>query len=178
MSSPVSGQIYGDLLDELWTQDMTGADVTNTAATDNIWTFDVAGQSWTALTDISASGNSLTAGQGFLVYVFTDTDQDGDNDLPVTLSITGDVNISSSVTVPSSGSIDANEWALAGNPYSSTVDWDDITKTNVDTVMTAIERLPIEFQVITLKDVYSKQPDLKDHLRIKKWVSEHASEMF
>ena len=54
----------------------------------------------------------------------------------------------------------------------------NITKTNVDIIMTAIERLPIEFQVITLKDIYSRQPDLKDHLRIKKWVSKHASEMF
>jgi len=54
----------------------------------------------------------------------------------------------------------------------------NITKTNVDIIMTAIERLPIEFQVITLKDIYSRQPDLKDHLRIQKWVSKHASEMF
>jgi hypothetical protein len=54
----------------------------------------------------------------------------------------------------------------------------NITETNVDTIMTAVERLPIEFQVITLKDIYGKQPDLKDHLRIKRWVSEHASEMF
>ena len=79
MSSPVSGQIYGDLLDELWTGSVTGSD--GGSGDPNVWTLDVAGQSWTTLTDISASGNSLTAGQGFLVYVFTDTDFDGDNDL-------------------------------------------------------------------------------------------------
>ena len=32
----------------------------------NVWTLDVAGQSWTALSDISNSGTSLAAGQGFL----------------------------------------------------------------------------------------------------------------
>ena len=35
----------------------------------------------------------------------------------------------------------------------------NITKTNVDTVMTAIERLPIEFQVITLKDGSLKESE-------------------
>ena len=54
----------------------------------------------------------------------------------------------------------------------------NITETNVDIIMTAVERLPIEFQVVTLKDIYGKQPDLKDQVRIKRWVSEHASEMF
>ena len=133
LSSPVSGQIYYDLLDELWTRGMTGSDGGGTAAP-NVWTLDVSGQSWTALTDISNSGNSLTAGQGFLVYVFTDTDYDGDNDLPVTLSIDGTVN-QASVTVPSSGSIGASEWAVAGNPYAFTIDWDDVTKTNVESTV-------------------------------------------
>ena len=36
MSSPLAGQIYSDLLDELWTQGMTGADVTDGTA--NVWT--------------------------------------------------------------------------------------------------------------------------------------------
>ncbi|MBT4033635.1 MAG: hypothetical protein HOE61_02675, partial [Candidatus Marinimicrobia bacterium] len=46
MSSPVAGQIYSDLLSELWTQGMTGAD--ETSGTANVWTLDVANQSWVA----------------------------------------------------------------------------------------------------------------------------------
>ena len=128
MSSPVSGQIYGDLLAELWTQGIaTGADVTDGTA--NIWVLNgyTGTQSWTALTDISASGNSLTAGQGFLVFVFADNNWDGTDDLPVTLSITGTEN-SSSVTL---GSIADGKWALVGNPYASTIDWDNVTKTRL-----------------------------------------------
>ena len=53
MSSPVSGAIYSDLLAELWTQGMTGGDVTTGSA--NVWTFDVSGQSWTALTNLSTA---------------------------------------------------------------------------------------------------------------------------
>ena len=47
LSSPVSGQMLGNLLTNAWTQGMTGADVTNGNA--NVWTLDVSGQSWTAL---------------------------------------------------------------------------------------------------------------------------------
>jgi len=134
MSSPLAGQIYSDLLNELWTQGMTGADVTDGTA--NVWTLSTSGSqsssSWTALTDISGSGSgaSLTAGQGFLVYVFTDTDNDGDDDLPVTLSISGTYN-SSAATY---GSIPDGNYALAGNPYPFTIDWDNVDKTHVATV--------------------------------------------
>jgi len=132
MSSPVAGEIYGDLLDELWTQGMTGADATSGVA--NVWNFDLANQSFTSdpIEDISSSGESLTAGQGFLVHVFTDTNFDGDDDLPVTLTVSGIEN-NGNVTVPSSGSIDNDAWALAGNPYASTIDWDLVTQTAVTT---------------------------------------------
>ncbi len=126
MSSPVSGPIYGDLLAELWTQGMTGGDLTSGPA--NVWTYSDTG--WSALTDISSSGDTLTAGQGFLVYVFADTDFDGTDDLPVTLGISGTEN-SGSITVPSTGSIADGDWELAGNPYASTIVWDSVTQTNV-----------------------------------------------
>ena len=125
LSSPVSGQILGSLLDNLWTQGMTGADMTGASA--NVWTLNVAGQSWTALSDISTFGTSIAAGQGFLVYVFEDTDNDGTTDLPTTISVSGTEN-SSDATY---GSIGSGDWGLAGNPFSSTLDWDLISKTNI-----------------------------------------------
>jgi len=132
LSSPLAGQVYSDLLDELWTQGMTGADVTSGTA--NVWTLSTSGSqsssSWTALSDISGSGASLTAGHGFLVYVYPDTDFDGDDDLPVTLKISGTYN-SSNATY---GSVPDGNYALAGNPYPFTIDWDNVSKTNVTTV--------------------------------------------
>jgi len=131
LSSPLAGQVYSDLLDELWTQGMTGADATSGTA--NVWTLSTAGSqsssSWTALSDISGSGASLTAGHGFLVYVYPDTDNDGDDDLPVTLKISGTYN-SSSATY---GSVPDGNFALAGNPFPYTIDWDNVAKTNVTT---------------------------------------------
>ncbi|GIR89146.1 MAG: hypothetical protein CM15mP87_06380 [Candidatus Neomarinimicrobiota bacterium] len=128
LSSPVSGQVLGNLLTNAWTQGMTGADTTSGNA--NVWTFNVSGQSWTALSDISGSGTSVAAGQGFLTYVFADNNNDGADDLPITLSVSGSEN-SGSATYPASGSIAADAWGLAGNPYYTTIDWDDVTKTNV-----------------------------------------------
>jgi collagenase-like PrtC family protease len=53
---------------------MTGADATGGDA--NVWTYSTAGQSWSALTNISTA--SQTAGAGFLVYVYQDANFDGD----------------------------------------------------------------------------------------------------
>ncbi len=123
MSSPVAGQIYSDLLSELWTQGMTGADVTS--GVNNVWTY--SGTGWTDVTDISGSGSgaSLTAGQGFLVYVFTDTDFDGD----VALSVSGTANtsdgdVTTTYDANTTGGVTSSGWNLLGNPYASTIDAD------------------------------------------------------
>ncbi|MAD52435.1 MAG: hypothetical protein CMF79_07700, partial [Candidatus Marinimicrobia bacterium] len=58
MSSPVAGQIYGDLLSELWTQGMTNGDTESGTA--NVWTYD--GSSWNALSNLNTA--SQTAGAG------------------------------------------------------------------------------------------------------------------
>ena len=132
MSSPVAGTIYGDLLNELWTQSVTGGDVTD-GSTANIWSLSgySGTQSWTEFTDISTSGASLNSGEGFLIYVYSDTDWDGDDDLPVTLSVAGKLN-SGDATFPSSGTIAASKYGLAGNPYNATIDFDLIGLTNME----------------------------------------------
>ena len=138
MSSPVAGAIYADLLSELWTQGMTGADVTD-GSNANVWTLNgySGTQAWSELTDITTSGASITAGEGFLLYVFSDTDWDGDDDLPVTISVAGKLN-NSSATFPSSGSIAASKFGLAGNPYNATIDFDLITLSSNIEVTTSV----------------------------------------
>ena len=123
MSSPVSGTIMSDLLDELWIQGMTGADATSGNA--NVWLLDLAGQAWSAVSNLSSQ--SLAAGQGFLVYIFDDIDFDGDSDLSVDLYISGTPN-NGDITI---SSIPENNYYLAGNPYVKTIDWDYISKSNL-----------------------------------------------
>jgi len=110
LSSPVSGTIYSDLLEELWTQGAEGSD--NANSNPNIWTY---GNGWNPVTDFSS--DALTAGQGFLMYVFADTDFDGEDDLPVTISIDG-TQQQSTISVVS----EPSDWNLIGNPYGLSVD--------------------------------------------------------
>ena len=127
MSSPVSGVILADLLDELWLQGMIGGDVTG--GNSNVWILNLAGQTWSQVSNVTTQ--SLSAGQGFLVYVFEDCDNDGNNDLPVDLFVSGNHN-QNNVTI---SNIPQNNYFLAGNPYIKTIDWDDISKTNLSTVV-------------------------------------------
>ena len=73
------------------------------------------------------SSSSLSAGQGFLTYVFQDIDFDGDSDLPITLSVAGS-STTGDVTI---GSIPSGDYYLAGNPYPQTIDWDLITQKQI-----------------------------------------------
>ncbi|MDP6771709.1 MAG: lamin tail domain-containing protein, partial [Anaerolineales bacterium] len=123
MSSPVAGQVYADLLSELWTQGMTSADVTSGDA--NVWTYD--GSSWSALSNLNTA--SQTAGEGFLVYVYANTDNSGGDDLPVTLSVSGtantnDVSVTTVYEANTTGGVSSSGWNLVGNPYASTIDVD------------------------------------------------------
>jgi hypothetical protein len=54
----------------------------------------------------------------------------------------------------------------------------NINADNIDTLIIAIERLPIEFQVVTMKDIYQVAPELKNHDIIKSWIAKNASKMF
>tara|TARA_R110002167_G_scaffold148974_1_gene342136 strand:- start:424 stop:1284 length:861 start_codon:yes stop_codon:yes gene_type:complete len=48
----------------------------------------------------------------------------------------------------------------------------------LEKILIANSRLPKEFQPITLKDVYRRSPNLRDHSLIKSWIAENASSFF
>ena len=127
MSSPVSGAKLSDLLDELWVQGIVGGDLSSNDP--NVWVLDLVGQSWSSVSNIST--HSLSAGEGFLMYVFEDCDNDGNSDLPIDLYVSGSQN-QNDVTI---SSIPQNNYYLAGNPYIKTISWVDISKTNLSSVV-------------------------------------------
>jgi len=51
-------------------------------------------------------------------------------------------------------------------------------KENITKIITANNRLPQEFQVITFKDIYKRSPKLKDHKAIKEWIAVNAHVIF
>ena len=129
LSAPVSNGTYTDLLSELWTQGMTGSDAAE-ASGDNVWTWTVGSGGAGSWSVVSNLGNTMTAGEGILVYAFADNNNDGTDDLPVTLSVSGSES-SGDVRYPPIGSIEDTRFGFAGNPYYQTIDWDDVARTNV-----------------------------------------------
>ena len=129
MSSPVTTS-YSDILDEIWTQGASaGADVTNGDPNVFGWKWNVLSPEWETLTNLSAN---VSTGIGFLVYVFADDDYDGAADaFPKTLSVSGTEH---SGDVEPDINTDNDVYQLFGNPYASTIDFDDITKTNLTNV--------------------------------------------
>jgi len=129
LSAPVSNGTYTDLLSELWTQGMTGSDAAE-ASGDNVWTWTVGSGGAGSWSVVSNLGNNMTAGEGILVYAFADNNNDGTDDLPVTLSVSGSES-SGDVRYPAIGSIEDTRFGFAGNPYYQTIDWDDVARTYV-----------------------------------------------
>ena len=129
LSSPVSGAIFGDLLEELWTQGSDGSD--HEGADPNVWTYD---NGWVPVGDLN--NDVLSAGQGFVVYVFADTDYDGDDDLPVTIGVDGSIN-NSGISVSSN----ASEWNLVGNPYGLHVNINKLLTDNSSKFRSTVYRL-------------------------------------
>ncbi len=131
LSSPIA-TTYSDLLDEVWTQGATGADATN--GDPNVYTWnksstDDANTNWAGVTDLSGS---LVAGNGLLAYIFADDDYDGSGDaFPKTLAVTGSEN---AVDVAPTLNANVNGWTLVGNPFATTIDFDNTTKNDLTDV--------------------------------------------
>ena len=52
------------------------------------------------------------------------------------------------------------------------------TAKTIDKIIIAINRLPVDFQVITFKDIYKRTPELKGHPVIKEWIAKNSSIIF
>lgn len=48
---------------------------------------------------------------------------------------------------------------------------------NIGQIMVYIERMPVEFQVVTLRPALKRQKSLRKHPAISKWISEHHQEL-
>jgi hypothetical protein len=118
-SSPVEGAILSDLLDELWTQGSINSDLY--WGDPNVFTYD---EGWNPVMDLNT--HVLSAGQGIAVYVFSDTDDDGEDDLPVTIGLDdGYTEYEDAVST----STNESSYNLLGNPYAFSV---DIAQLSVD----------------------------------------------
>lgn len=52
------------------------------------------------------------------------------------------------------------------------------TKANFDSLMKFIVRLPVEFQVVTMRETIRRTKDMMSHASVQKWVTESAASLF
>lgn len=124
LSTPVP-TTFATLLDPIWTQGATGADVSNGSS--NVWLWDNTSttdgnENWQPVGDL---GDDIATANGFLVYVF-ENDIFGDNNSntwPKVLTVTGVEH-----GLPAQPSLNDNQNALTllGNPTSSRLSWSEI----------------------------------------------------
>lgn len=123
ISTPVSASSYSDLLENIWTQGASsGADYSSGSS--NVRTFD--GSIFNPVNDLTTD---MTPGTGFITYVYNDDNYDSSPDgFPKALQVAGTENSGAVNPTINSG---ADTWSLVGNPYASTIDWDNLTKTEL-----------------------------------------------
>ncbi|MBT4064595.1 MAG: T9SS type A sorting domain-containing protein [Candidatus Marinimicrobia bacterium] len=116
MTIPLQGKSYNNLLSDLWTQGFTGADITTGTA--NVYTYN--GSAWSS---IANQADIPTPGTGFLVYVFSDDNNDGTTEgFPKTITLDG-----SEHTPTVSVTTTESTWSLLGNPFTHTIDADKLS---------------------------------------------------
>ncbi len=137
MASPTSGAVFDELLGNFWTQGFIGSD--DPDGDDTAWTWDKDTQAWVSLSNQST--DNLDAGQGFLLYMFSDDDPGsvGDAGFPKRISVSqfgGDGALNSGTINPISD-LDHGDFFLAGNPFTSTIDWDSsaVSKANLSNII-------------------------------------------
>ena len=137
LSSPINTD-YANLFSELTTQGFTGSDlgVSSSLIPSVLWydeTFEgTDNQRWRAPDNAT---DDLTPGRGLFTYVFGDVPTDSRyNQSAVTLEVIGQEN-AGDVSLPVTYTATGDEgWNLVGNPYLSTIFWNDAsgwTKTNI-----------------------------------------------
>ena len=158
-----SGTTYNEVLrtggdNQLWIQGVTGSDFPPASRSNtNLFTFDETADvavltdpaSWSVPSDMA---NTAARGTGFIVFPFSDDDNDGNPDgFPKAINNVASPPLSSSfnftVTATERGSdsnsqIDDEEgWNLLGNPYLTNIDWNQLSRTDIDDAVYVYEPL-------------------------------------
>ncbi len=130
LSLPVDGASFSDWDDDLITTGIIGSDYPNWPSVENPWSsINRYNESDTGHQDLgffspSSMSEIINAGEGFWVW-------SGDTvtgDQPFLLDVKGPIlkgDINLPVTYTNSGNLNGDGWNMVGNPYPSTIDWDN-----------------------------------------------------
>lgn len=122
LSSP-SAVPFSSWLSGIWTQGGTGADFEG--GTSNVFSSVGSSNSSLSRTNVADFSQNVTAGQGYAVYVYEADFDGGRSSWPKTLSFAGAENAAGTSFTPAHTT--GTEYAIAGNPFSATIQFDNVT---------------------------------------------------
>ncbi|MBO6587068.1 MAG: T9SS type A sorting domain-containing protein [Gracilimonas sp.] len=141
LAAPGDTSTYGELLSDVWTQGYTGSDG-GIPPSSNVYYYDETTKSWevpsNATNIVGSSSNTPdSAGNGALVFVYADDDNDGTDDpFPKTLQL-DDFSKTRPVKLPlsytDSGVPQNDGWHLVSNPYPVAINWYEIVQDEANT---------------------------------------------
>lgn len=135
LSSPIAGLKYNELLDDLWTQGASGADIT--AGDPNIYLMNSTGDDWTPLGDLN---QVISPGTGFLMSVFTDDEYGISGSWDKTISAGGTEHAAPvTVETPEMSGAD-NGFSILGNPYKTPISFDALSLNDVESTVWIYDR--------------------------------------
>lgn len=132
LANPFPGYTFGSVLENIWTQGFTGADVS--FGFPNVYTFasidDTESEAdWIPLDN---ANTPFTTGTGAIVYIYKNDEGPGDDtgSFPKVLNYNwlGEVGLQS---LTDHLNPNVNGWALLGNPYASNLLWDELVRTGL-----------------------------------------------
>ncbi|TVR14956.1 MAG: T9SS C-terminal target domain-containing protein, partial [Balneolaceae bacterium] len=153
LSSPIAGETYAEFFARfrtngsdfggLWTQGATG-DRANGFGDPNVFTMNSDGTAWVPVSDLSVE---IPAGTGVLISVFDEDEYNNPSSagFPKIAEFDGsDIDHESPVTVnlgtPEGTTSDANGFSMLGNPYKATIDFNELTRNEVEQIAWVYDR--------------------------------------
>ena len=137
LAAPTAGASLDDVLGTLWTQGFPGSDAPAAPDPNVFFYHEPADGPVDGNTAPASQSAAMGDGRGYLVYVYSDEDQDGTPEgFPKTLTSpggapAGPVGLPTTWTPSSVALPHVDGWNLVGNPYPDPIDWSEVTRANV-----------------------------------------------
>lgn len=163
LASPVRHITIGDFFEPFWTQGFPGADSED--GQPNVFTFgDAEGSLSKEFHPVESSEVLMVPGTGYAVFLFNDDRNGVQDDWPKILNINGVENEQANFTLTYSGDEEHPEndgWNLVGNPFSSGMDLEKLSYTDISEVMYVYDKTNVgdEYRFYEIGDEQNSEFD-------------------
>lgn len=142
LTSPIDGQTYQEFFasfedDGLYTQGEGITGVRHDGGIPNVYKMNNDGDDWTPVPDLT---EEIPAGEGFLMTVFTDDVFEEEGEWPKTATFDNNETIYEAPVNVDLQATDSDSFNLLGNPFSSSIDFDELNTSEITGIVWVYDR--------------------------------------